>query len=306
MSMMRILYTGFKPGLLLLICLATLGVTAPALHATESGGGSYPNGAEGFGAGMLPPPGTYFLNYFNVYNAPHLNNGSGNSMVSDFNLTAVVNAFRLVHVTKIELLGGNLGGHLLLPVVNLDVTMGGRSQSRFGLGDLTVGPLITWHTKNLHTAVGLDTTVPSGRYDKNDLANIGRNYWTFEPIVAATWLTDSGFELSGKFMYDINTKNSDTDYLSGQEFHVDYTVAQKFNNLSVGLGGYFYKQVTDDELHGTKVALNDGFKGQALALGPQLKYDYKNMFFILKYQREMAVENRPEGNKFWFKMMYAF
>lgn len=30
--------------------------------ATEGGGGAYPNGAEDFMAGALPPPGTYFKN----------------------------------------------------------------------------------------------------------------------------------------------------------------------------------------------------------------------------------------------------
>ncbi|WP_303700226.1 hypothetical protein [Flexistipes sinusarabici] len=28
------------------------------------GGGSYPNGAEAFMSGAVPPPGLYFINYF--------------------------------------------------------------------------------------------------------------------------------------------------------------------------------------------------------------------------------------------------
>jgi hypothetical protein len=35
--------------------------------ATEGGGGVYPNGAEDFMSGALPPPGTYFLDYANFY-----------------------------------------------------------------------------------------------------------------------------------------------------------------------------------------------------------------------------------------------
>ena len=30
------------------------------------------------------------------------------------------------------------------------------------------------------------------------------------------------------------------------------------------------------------------------------------MSFSLKYQKELFVENKPEGNKFWFSMMYAY
>ena len=31
--------------------------------ATENGGGAYPNGAEDFMSGAVPPPGFYYINY---------------------------------------------------------------------------------------------------------------------------------------------------------------------------------------------------------------------------------------------------
>ena len=43
-----------------------------------------------------------------------------------------------------------------------------------------------------------------------------------------------------------------------------------------------------------------------MAIGPQAVYNYKNMSFTLKWQKEFEAENRPEGNNFWFKFMYAF
>jgi hypothetical protein len=277
-------------------------------QATESGGGIYPNGAEGFGAGALPPPGTYFLNYFNFYTAGSFKDKDGKdaSYVPDFQLNAIADVFRLVHMTKLQLLGGNLGMQILVPVINLDVSIGGTSQNRTGLGDITVTPFIwAFHTKNFHYATALDVFAPTGRYDKKDMANIGRNYWTFEPIVGLSYISDSGCELSTKIMYDFNTKNDAVDYQSGQEFHFDYTLAKKFGPVTAGVGGYYYKQVTDDESRGQKVG-TDGNKGQVFAIGPQLKLDYKNMSFMLKYQREMLAENKPEGDKFWFNLLYAF
>jgi hypothetical protein len=291
--------------LMALVACLTLGFTT-ASHATEGGGGAYANGVEGFGAGMLPPPGTYFLNYLNVYSANSLKDGNGDDLVPDFKLDAVANVFRLVHMTKYQLLGGTWGMQMLLPVVHLEVSVPGQSQSKFGLGDIVIDPfLLSFHSKNFHYAVGLDIIVPTGAYDKHDLANIGRNYWTFEPVFAATYLNEAGCEASIKLMYDFNTENSATDYQTGQEFHFDYTLAKRFGAFTPGVGGYFYKQVTDDELNGHTVGA-DGFKGQVLAIGPQLKYDYKNMSFSLKYQREMLVENKPEGDKFWFNLLYAF
>jgi len=274
-------------------------------HATEGGGGAYSNGVEGFGAGMFPPPGTYLLNYVTYYTAGSFRFKDGSS-APKFELDALANVVRVVHVGKSKLLGGNVAMQAILPIVHLEVAVPGRSQSNNGLGDLVISPLIlSWHSGNLHYAAGVDVDIPIGAYDQNDLANIGRNYWTFVPVLAATYLSDSGYEASGKFMYDINTKNHDTSYLSGQEFHFDYTLAKRFNTFTAGVGGYFYKQVTDDEQNGLTVS-SDGFKGQVFAIGPQLKYDYRNMSLSFKYQKERLVENMPEGDKFWFNLMYAF
>jgi hypothetical protein len=154
--------------------------------------------------------------------------------------------------------------------------------------------------------------MPTGNYDKKDLANISRNYWTFEPIFAFTYLSDGGFEVSSKFMYDINTENNDKDYKSGQEFHFDYAVGYKVSNWNLGVAGYYYKQITDDEINGEKatfpafLGFDEGFKGQTFAVGPAVKYNYKNMSFTLKYLWETAVEHRPEGSDLWFKFAYAF
>lgn len=294
----------FQMLFLLLFVSLFIATTGGNVFATEGGGGAYPNGAEDFMAGAVPPPGTYFLDYLTYYKADKFKDGSGNS--SPFDLKATVNVFRLLHVTNYKILGGFWGMHIFVPIANVDVTVPGRSQSKTGLGDIIVDPFIlSWHWKNFHLVTGLDIYIPTGEYDKNNLANLGRNYWTFEPLVGFTFLSDSGFEVSSKFMYDFNTKNDDTEYKSGQEFHFDYTIAQKFGNFSVGLGGYYYKQMTNDKLNGVKVD-PDGFKGQVFAFGPQVKYDYKNMSFILKYQTETSVENRPEGDKFWFKFVYAF
>ncbi len=276
------------------------------LFATEGGGGAYPNGAEDFMAGAVPPPGIYFLNYFTFYTADKFMDSSGKNAIPNFDLKVTANVFRFLYVSKTQIFGGNWGAHVLIPIVKVDVELPIGSQNKTGLGDIIVDPFIlSWHFKNWHFVTGIDIYIPTGQFDKNRLANVGRNYWTFEPIFAFTYLSDSGFDVSCKFMYDFNTKNRDTNYRSGQEFHFDYTIGKRFDNFNIGVGGYFYKQLTDDKVNGQKVA-SDGNKGKAFAVGPQVKYDHKNMSFILKYQKEMEVKNKPEGDKFWFKFVYAF
>lgn len=288
----------------LLLLFSSLLLSANPVFATEGGGGAYPNGAEDFMSGAVPPPGTYLINYFDYYSADKLADNSGNKLVPGFKLNVIADVVRLIHVTDKQLFGGFWAMHLFLPIVNVDVTVPGATKNKTGLGDIIIDPFIlAWHGKNWHAATGLDIYIPTGSYDKKDLANVGRNYWTFEPIVAGTYVTDSGYEVSAKFMYDINTKNSDTDYLSGHEFHVDYALGQKIGNLTFGGAGYYYQQVTDDESKGVTVPDN---KASVVSLGPVFKYDYKNMSFSLKYLFETAACNRPQGDNLWFKFVYAF
>ncbi len=281
-------------------------LTSATAFATEGGGGAYSNGAENFFAGALPPPGTYFIDYAAYYTSSKFRDKDGNSAIPGFKLDVAANAFRVLHVSNVQLLGGNWVMHATVPVLKVDVSVPGLSQSKSGLGDLILDPFaIAWHTKNFHAVAALETFVPVGNYNKTDLVNLSRNYWTFEPMFAGTYFTDHGFEISGKLHYDINTKNTATNYRSGQELHLDYTFAQSFGNLSVGLGGYYYKQVTDDKLAGVKVG-TDGNRGQVFAWGPVARYQYNKLSFVAAIQSETQARNKPEGNKFWIKAYVPF
>jgi hypothetical protein len=210
-----------------------------------------------------------------------------------------------------QFLGGQFGAYGILTLMNASANTSIGSKTKSGLGDITVGPLLAWHfSKNLHVAAAFDITAPTGAYNKNDIINLGRNYWTFEPIVGVTYLSDNGIELTTKFMYDFNTENTATKYTSGQEFHIDYAAGYQIGSWKLGGQGYFYKQVSND--HGlmngvVPASANDGNKGQVFGIGPIVKYDFKSGGFIeLKYTKEMMVENRPEGDKFICKLVLPF
>ena len=303
-------WEGFRNMLIMLVAtavfLSPVALTGTAL-ATESGGGAYPNGAEDFMGGALPPPGTYFKNYLTYYTASEFKDNKGHDLIPDFKLKVVADVLRFVHVTNYKFLGADWAVQAVIPVVYQDVTLGGWSDDRFGLGDIIVDPIVLgWHSKNIHVTAGLDIYIPVGSYNEDRLANLGRNYWTFEPVLGITYLSDCGFELSTKFMYDFNTENDDTNYESGQEFHFDYTIGYHVNKQwAVGIGGYYYYQTTEDEKNGVKQS-SDGFEGRVFSIGPVVQYGYKNMSFTLKWQPEFEARNRPEGDKFWFNLAYAF
>jgi hypothetical protein len=174
-------------------------------------------------------------------------------------------------VTEQQLFGGQLAFAALVPFVDLEVEVNGQSQCKQGLGDIIFGPALGFHhSDKLHSVVALDFIAPTGEYDRADLANIGRNYWTIEPVLAISHVDPAGLNASVKLMYDFNLENSATDYRSGQEFHFDYAVGWGLGNGWVlGVGGYFHRQITDDRQHGERI---DGNKGRAFSIGPSIMY----------------------------------
>jgi hypothetical protein len=281
--------------------------------ATENGVTSGATGAEDFMGGALPPPGFYYLNYATYYSADALKDNNGNKIPGKFSIGAFADINRFVYITKYKILGADYGFQAIVPLVNLNLTVttpgGPMSQSQFAVADLVVTPLILgWHSKNWHFVFGLDAFLPTGPYDKTKIVNVGRNYWTTEIAAAFTYMSDNGIEFSNKFMYDINFKNNDTDYTSGNEFHVDSLLGYHLGPWKIGANAYYYKQITNDSV-GSKYAgppIIDGNKGQVFGIGPAIGYEYNHIHFALKYQKEMSAQNRFEGDRFWFKIAIPF
>lgn len=273
------------------------------------GAQQYPLGAENFMAGALPPAGSYFVNYFGYYNGAYRDDGG--HKVPGVKVNAVFDALRYIYVSDHKIFGGDWGFHAIIPFVSQDLSVPNPAFDNdriFGLGDITIDPfIIAWHLpQDWHFTVGLDINVPTGRYDKKDpTASIGSNYYSFEPIFAFTYLNKGGLEVSAKLMYNFKTENDDTNYDSGDDFHMDYLVGQHLGPWTLGVGGYYLKQTEDDEQNGRTVG-SDGNRAQVFAMGPAVKYDYKGMSFIGTWDHEMGVENYFQGDKFYFKFVTVF
>ncbi|MHC8285671.1 SphA family protein [Pseudomonas sp. XS1P51] len=281
---------------------SALAIFLPAVQATEGGGSSYPMGAENYMTGAMPPPGFYGQIFAESYRADRLLDNRGQRAVDDFHLSADVIAPRLIWVTKQKILDGVLAFHVNVPLVDLRVEVNGQHQNKTGLGDIIFGPALGYHySEKFHAIYAVDVFAPTGRYDRGDLANIGRNYWAFEPIAAFSYVDPAGVNADIKMMYDFNLRNAATDYRSGQELHADYSLGWGFGNgWVVGVGGYVYRQTTDDRQDGERIEDN---KGRAFAIGPSIKYASNSGWFVTaKWQKESEVRNRPEGEAYWVKL----
>jgi len=284
----------------LLICASVIG--AASANAAEGGGSVYPNGAENFVAGALPPPGIYGVAFVNHYEANRLNDFSGKQIgIPGFKVRATAITPRVIWVPGVSVLGGDLVAHMLAPLVEVEAKMGGQSQKKSGLGDITMGLGVGHHHgSNLHTILGLDVTLPTGSYRNGDLANLGRNYSALEPVLAVSYLNSQGFNGDLRMGYLINRVNKATDYRSGQEFHLDYAAGWGLGNGWVlGLGGYYRKQTQLDKQMGVELSNS---KTSGMAIGPSIKYDSgRGWFLTAKWQFEKNMKNSAQGNALWLR-----
>ena len=282
-----------------------LGATAPAL-ATEGGGSAYPNGVENFLLGAAPPPGTYVIAYPSFDRLDTLRDNSGHAIPIDFKVNVAALVPRFIWIGQTKVLGGNLGFHGFLPLLDIDAKVMGLSQRKRGLGDVIFGPFLTYHPSDkLHYVLAVDVHAPTGSYSATNLVNLGRNHWTAGPVMAVSHTQPSGINADIKLHYEFNGTNSDTKYRSGQELHFDYALGWGLGNgWTLGAGGYVYRQTTDDEVSGNVVP---GNKGRAMAIGPAIKYQDASGFFVTaKFQQDFSVRNRPEGSALKVKMILPF
>jgi len=293
-----------RPGIALATAFACLAGTLA--FATEGGGSAYPNGAENFLLGVAPPPGTYVLGYASYDRLNKLRDNSGNEIPIPFMVDVAAIVPRFIWIGQTQVLGGNFGLHGFLPLLDIDAKVAGLSQRKSGLGDVIFGPFLTYHPSDkLHYVLAVDVHAPTASYNKTDLVNLGRNYWTVGPVAAISYTQASGINADIKLHYEVNRSNKDTNYRSGQEFHFDYALGWGLGNgWTAGASGYVYQQTTDDEQAGATVA---NAKGRAMAIGPSIKYQHPSGFFITaKYQQDFAVRNRPEGAALKVKMILPF
>ena len=286
------------------------------VSAAEQAKGIYLLGSKGPQAGMLPPPGVFAGNTVYSYvgdAAPSLEVPFGGNILIDAEATITVDIPSLLWVPDMEVLGGHMGLFGLLPIGHVGVTAsafltgpGGvpiiganTSQDSFTIGDPAVGAVLGWNSGAFHWNVGVLANVPIGDYRNGAIDNLAFNRWAVDLNASATWLDPkTGLELSASAGITFNGENSDTDYETGDEFHLEFAalkhVSQEF---SFGLVGYHYEQITGDSGSG---AVLGGFKGRVTALGPHVAYTFPinhiPVTVAARFFSEFNIKNRLEGN----------
>jgi hypothetical protein len=160
--------------------------------------------------------------------------------------------------------------------------------------------------------------LPTGKYDSHKDINQGANFFSVNPYWAATWMPAQRWELSWRLHYLYNFKNDDPASSSAQMFNgapvkntqagqsawANFTVSYEVvPNISLGLNGYYFKQITDDHVNGHR--LSDS-KERVLGLGPGVFWKIKeDQGFWLNMYHETQVENRAQAD-YAIQLRYAY
>ena len=298
---------------------------ASVASAEEGGSGHYAPGATADFIDALPgKPAWVFADAFTYYHGdatPPIDFAGKTTL--NAHATLYADSIFALYETPLTLLGGNYAVGTVIPYVWLKVDANiksigpinpKQSDSTSGLGDIELLPFMLGWTNALDMKydVRLGIYTPTGAYEKGQLANAGRNYWTFEPALSFSWLsTKIGTEFTAFGGFDVNTENDATHYQSGTSFHLDGTVAQHlplFGGFAgVGVEGFVYEQITADSGSGATLG---SFEGHTYGVGPVASYAHKigkvDFAGEVKWLPEVDVQKRLQGDYVWVKLGIVF
>lgn len=195
-----------------------------------------------------------------------------------------------------------------------------------GIADITVTPMVGWHSGMLNYSAALSIFAPTGSYNTAtvnipnrtiDALNTGKNIWSLQPVFAITKMNPAtGLELSGAASLLFSTRNKATDYQNAPALNLEGTVMQHLpSGWAFGAVGYLYQQLGDDSGSGaeaTKLALGaSSLQARVYGAGPTVTHSGATVFgkqasFQLKYFTEFGAKRRFESDTLWLNMALTF
>lgn len=286
-----------------------LALMSGSARAAEGGYSNYIPGTYGdFGMAVAPSETWTLRSDFYFYGASTDVSVRSGKVEFGTDLDFLMNLTTLLYKPGLEILGAEYAAGVFVPLVDLDLEVSvatgeraiGASDSATGVGDVALIPIaLYWNRDRLHASFTQLIVTPTGRYEIDNLVNHGLNYWSFDTNLALTHLDpETGREFSLDLGHIYNTRNSDTDYQTGQELHLDLVFNQFLSeSFAVGLHGFVLKQITGDSGSGAQLG---GFKAEAAGVGPALLWTTavggNEVSFIAKWMHEFHAENRLEGD----------
>jgi len=294
---------------LILVIAAMVAHADPAESAEGASSNYFPGSYGSLMVASAPEPG-FVASSQNLFYAADADRAVLQGRVNtDVDIDAFYSLLNGYYVHDLPSIGARLavGGYLSVGYARLETEIQpallppfSDDSDRFEFGDLGLVPFsLYWNVGPVAFNVYEMIIAPSGQYDERDTVNIGRNYWSFDTVASATWFIEkTGTDLSAALGIMANTRNPDTEYRTGTEFHLDFMVNQfLLESLAIGFHGYYYEQVEGDSGSG---AVLGNFKGDSVGIGAALlwlpAFAEGRVLGSLKWLHDVEASNRFEAD----------
>jgi len=275
-----------------------------------------PGATEGTAAGLMPPPGLY--GSVQVYTMAYTLHNNAGQTTRDYANNKVISPTLLWNSGK-KIFGADYGVQIIQPFQHTNISGSNSgttipSNAQWGTFNTVLVPAILgWHLSNdfhIKTAVAVNLNNASSSLAKPPAvpsAGAGNGFSSIIPNFGVSWL-GSNWNLSANLFYSFNQPNSATQYISGQLFQADYTIAKTLDRWTVGLGAFQANQITSDSGSGStqtpyNCVANNGCKERRFGLGPMLSYSFDGgVTAQLIYNRDIVTVNAMGGPFFNFSL----
>jgi len=260
---------------------------ANAYEAGYAGWAQKPGALLGASAGV-PPPGIYMFNQVFTYQS-NLVGPLTNVIGTHTGVQAAVDVQGFVFVPGWTFLGATYDAVIAQPFVMasiggpLDLNPNFPGQQS-GMHNTFIAPVeLSWKlgTSGFVVKTGLGMYVPDGTTQGlTGFNNAGAPFWTFQPELAISYLAN-GWNLTAFLFDEINTRNSRTDYQTGDIFHAEFTATKTIGKWTVGPVAYYVGQVTNDNCSSAKClgfyptgTLGNAQRYNLFAVGGLVEYNF--------------------------------
>jgi hypothetical protein len=238
------------------------------------------------------------------------NNGGPSSL--DFYGKAAVPGLGLLYVYPFKLAGGTFGSSVLETYAVSRLCVNGTCRTTYEWGDL-YSDILMWSRHfgggesshglpyGLTVKLAFSMQFPTGEYSATaPTPSFGNNVYRYIPNIALTYLTGpnvigDGVEFSTQVFYGMTSKNSATDYQSGDTVNIDFAVSERTGRWQYGLAGNYAFQLQGDKQHGVEIP--GGNKIGIVALGPVVAYQIPSWKSEIKAKLQFPVYTRNTAHQ---------
>lgn len=292
--------------------------TAAALDLTLPGVNLGATSFEDGGGGV----GTLLQWSASRFDADRTFDADGHRRDIDYDRTLWVHRLHYAYTSRKEWMSGNPGVEVIVPVLDMDLQLGGAALADSGIGNPSIGVYLQWNRKTwldkpFSSRLAMAVSLPWGEYRAGAPLNLGADYFSVQPYYAFTLRPDEAWELSGRLMYLWNGTSDDpesrvaarfpepVDNLQpGQALHynlsVSYATAPRWR---VGMGMYHLAQISADRINGQ--AQPDS-KERILGVGPGVQWRRHPHRIVTNYYVETMARNRAAGDQWVLRYLYVF